>query len=364
MRKLAVFAAIASLSACRHASNEWEADGAAIAAVPATMRIVGRDTTWVSQSPGLELIAWSKADLAVAQPRLAREIAALRSMFPGDSQPVILATVRKQPGPNDTYDGIPAVPQGDSRREIDLVLPNPKAQEAENQRDGREGGFGGRGGGSRPRGGMSFGGGDPLAPVVRAWLVAHAAKVSTASGTASRGVPAWIEAALPNFANDTLLDRLTTMLAPDSANLLPLSRLLTMERPDFSSMIADRGGEERRGGGGGMPGGGGGFPGGGRGGMGRGGRGGGMGGGRGGGMPRRGDDENRLMGPMLFGAESALFAKYLSREGNTLIGEIVDAQIAGKTVSEVLSAHKLPAVNEMDADFRAWVVRRADSLNK
>ena len=99
---------------------------------------------------------------------------------------------------------------------------------------------------------------------------------------------------------------------------------------------------------------------GGRGGMGRGGRTGGYPGGEG----SRGTGDRPLEGPALFAGESAVLTKYLERVGDDVIGELADAQMRGATVDEAFAKRNMGTVSVVDADWRSWLLERADILRR
>ncbi|MGH7668266.1 MAG: hypothetical protein ACRENQ_02135, partial [Gemmatimonadaceae bacterium] len=238
--------------------------------------------------------------------------------------------------------------------------------------------------------------------VMRAWLSAHASNVlgqPAAEGATGLiddpRVPAWAEAVLPELtAGDSTISRLAIALASDSVALLPVSEFLDMERPQpmyaagegasggggAGAPQSPRGGGGEGGGfgGGGGGGGRGGFGGGmggyggGRGGMG-GGMGGGYGGGRGGGMRSRGGESSSgtrrampLRGAALYDAEAVVLGHYLLvRQGGPVIGQMVDAALAKKSVGEALTAQPTgpKTLDELDADWRQWLSAKAESAS-
>jgi hypothetical protein len=224
----------------------------------------------------------------------------------------------------------------------------------------------------------ALGAAGPAVPVVRAWLSARAsmlthqpARITQASGeVADSRVPAWAESMIPALGADSVMDHLTTTLALSSENLIPLSTFFTMTRPEPVVVAAGQrsaGGTERGGGGGATRGGGAGGMGG-RGGMGRGGMGGSRGGmGRGGGgypSASRSDEPGAqpLRGIALFEVQSAVLGRYLSREGYDVIGALVDGQIVGKTPDDVLKARSARSLDEMNREWRQWLMDRAALL--
>jgi hypothetical protein len=220
--------------------------------------------------------------------------------------------------------------------------------------------------------------------VLRSWLATHAANVTgkparfaELSGEVDdEQVPAWTYEMLLRVGDSAAVDDMTRALSAHPESVIPLATYFVMLRPAMPERLAEgRGGEPSRGpgeeGGGGR----------GRGGMGGGGMGGGgMGGGRGGfggGMSGRGGGrgrggpppgEARVMPPLeglpLFAAQSAIFGRFLSREGFAVIGELTDAQIARQPIEPVLTAHGLGDLASLDRDWRFWLSERAASLER
>ena len=274
----------AVLSACASHPPTPTADPAALAAVHADLRLVRGETTWVTRGRGYELVAHSRADLAVVQPGLDRAATFLAQIYPADSVTPIVAAVRRAPAPGKPYITAAPVPADSHGAQVELVIVDPKAlEEARKNKSAPP-----------PNGEMEPRGADPTAAAVRAWLSARATRLtgSPANLGQSRGevedprVPAFATAMIDAAGNETLVDNSTKSLGAHIEALLPLSRYFTMERPSFAEMAAGKRGESSGttpsegqrggmgGGRGGMGGGGGrGGRGGGRGGMGGGGRG-------------------------------------------------------------------------------------------
>jgi hypothetical protein len=222
-----------------------------------------------------------------------------------------------------------------------------------------------------------------ITPAIRAWLSARATQLT---GTRARSdqwrgetddprVPAWAVEMVSAAGNSETIDNFTKSLAAHSETLIPLSRYFTMERPaPMAAPTGRRGGgsgDEPPGGRGGGMGGMGGGMGGGRGGVGggrcgmggRGGMGGGVPGGRGG--PAGSAERNfPLQGLALFTAQSAALTKYFARSGSDVVGDLIDAQITGKQIDDVFAKHAMGGVQQMDADWRAWLIQRGDVLNR
>ena len=73
----------AVLSACASHPPTPATDPVALAAVHADLRLVRGETTWVTRGRGYELVARSRADLAVVQPGLDRAATFLAQIYPG-----------------------------------------------------------------------------------------------------------------------------------------------------------------------------------------------------------------------------------------------------------------------------------------
>jgi hypothetical protein len=362
---------IAVLSvACASSGARRSDNSPAAAAVQADLRVVGSETTWVTHGTGYELIGRSKADLAVIQPQLDGDAATLTRLFPGDTLTRLVVTTRHLAPSNKPFVGAAPVPSSVRSTVVEVVIPDSKASADKDK---------GRGAGMVGRGDRS----NPTIPVVRAWLSARATNLThkLARPTQTDGeaddprVPAWAESMIPALAADSLVDRFTVMLASRPQSLFPLSTYFTMERPEpVISAVAEKGsGGANRGGAGGAGGGGGGIGGmgGGRGGMGggRGGMGGGRGGmGGGGGSSRGGDRPSNaeamppLQGAALFDAQSVVLGRYLSREGYDFIGTLVNAQILGQPIDDILAKHNFGSADQMEADWRRWLNERASAL--
>jgi hypothetical protein len=209
----------------------------------------------------------------------------------------------------------------------------------------------------------------------RAWLSAHAtaitkqpARFDWQNGEAEDiRVHAWTQEMIPTLVSDSLARRFVPQLALYPDSLIPLGKYFTMDRPAMPLGAAARGGEggpPAGGGGGGMSGG--------RGGMGgMGGRRGGMRGGGGGGESRGegGSSESkseraRLSVGELFLGQSAVFGEFLAtRYGYPIIGKLVDAQLAGKTVDDVFGAEKIDGTR-LELDWKSWLATRAAQATK
>jgi uncharacterized membrane protein YgcG len=331
-------------------------DPGALAALQADLRIVGGETTWVAHGSGYELVGRSKSELVTLQPQLDREAATFRRLFASDSLVPIVVTVRRLPAEGKPFVPAAPVPTTTPGAVVEVVLPDPKAP------TDRESGRG------RAPGAMeSLGERTPTVRVARAWLSARASILTHAAARSNQAngetedprVPAWAQEAIPALGGDSPVDRLSTMLAAHPESLVPLSMLFTMPRPPFlGATTPQRGGGEDRGGG--MGGGGARGGTGGRGGMGgRGGRGG-MGGG---GSERQGERAMpALEGGALFDAEAVVLGRYLvSREGYDFIGALVDAQILGKPVADVLAERRTLDLTQMETDWHRWL---ADAASK
>ena len=313
--------------------------------VPAELRVVAGDSTWVTRGPGYELVGRTRRDLGMVQPIVDRTVANFRRVFPGDTT-TIIATVRPAPIAGQPFVAAPPTP-ADYPIAVDLVLPDPHAKRND-------------------RTGVIPGG--PAAirrAVARAWLAKHAERISGVSGKPAQRdgegddprVPAWAEWLIPQLGDDSAYARSLALVTTHTEELIPLNRYFTMSNPSFLEIVSrgsSRGENPGRDGGrdgmGGMAGGGmrgGGMRGGGRGGM-RGGYGGAR-------------EEPRAAAPPaeLFEAQSVVLGKYLSRDGYGFIAALIDGQIAGKQIDELLEAHGYKTVQELDSAWRLWIAEQA-----
>ena len=71
-----------------------------------------------------------------------------------------------------------------------------------------------------------------------------------------------------------------------------------------------------------------------------------------------------LAGAALFDAQAAVLGRYLAvRQGEPVIGQILDAQLRGKSVADVLAT--LPGgtaaggIEALDMDWRGWLAQHA-----
>ncbi|HEU4586911.1 MAG TPA: hypothetical protein VFR95_14245 [Gemmatimonadaceae bacterium] len=358
---VAVGLAIASASSasCASGHSSPASEPAALAVPNAEMRVVGSDTTWVARGPGYELIGRSQGDLALVQPALERAATVMQRVFPADTLAPIVARIRRIPvkGEGDSLTMPAPVPSSLTGTVVELAVPDPKVREQQAKA------WKGRDGATM----ASMMSARSITPAVRAWLSAHADRVTgtRASSAQASGrvldprVPDWAVEMLTQLGDSASTARYATALAPHPESMVPLVEFLVMRSP-LTSELAGGGAAGRGGGGygggpgtGGMPG-----MGGGRGGM------GGMGGMRGGrrGPPRRERNADRsfvLRGRLLYAAESAVLGEFLSREGHDVIGQLVDAQIAATPIDEVFARHGLGGLAQADESFRQWVSQHA-----
>jgi hypothetical protein len=358
-----VAAAVALAGAsCASGHSMPESQPPALAALNAEMRIVGSDTAWIVRGPGYELVGRSRDDLARVQPALDRAAEMMRRVFPADTLAPIVARLRRIPARGDSLTAPAAVPSSLTGTVVELAVPDPKlAERVAKERKGSDG--------ATLEGMMS---GRTITPAVRAWLSAHADRVTgtRASSAAASGrvtderVPDWTVDMLAQLGDSAATARYATALAAHTERVVPLVEFLVMRSPFVSELAAGGVGGRYPGGrnGGGMGGGPetGGMPGmgGGRGGM------GGMGGMRGGrrGPPRRdrgGDRSFALSGRLLYSAESAVLGEFLARGGYDVIGQLVDAQITASPIDDVFARHGLGGLAQADESFRQWVSQHA-----
>ena len=357
---VAIGVAMAGAS-CASSHSTPEPQPPAPAALNADMQVVGADTTWVVRGPGYELVSRSRDDLAQAQPALYRAAEMMQRVFPADTLAPIVARLRRIPARGDSLEAPAAVPSSLAGTVVELAVPAQKLTErVAKERKGRDG--------ATLAAMMS---GRTITPAVRAWLSAHADRVTgtRASSAEASGrvpdqrVPDWAVDMLAQLGDSASTARYATALAAHPERMAPLVEFLVMRSPFISELAAGGAGGRFPGGrdGGGIDGGPqtGGMPGmGGRGGM------GGMGGMRGGrrGPPRRdrgGDRSFALSGRLLYSAESAVLGEFLSREGYDVIGQLVDAQIAARPIDDVFARHGLGGLAQADESFRQWVSEHA-----
>jgi hypothetical protein len=345
---------LAGVTACHHGIRTIESDPVARAALKADMHLVNGETTYVTHGPGYELVGRSRGDLLRSQPQLDREAAAFRRVFPNDSLTPLLVTVRRIMPRDKPYAGfapLPGTVNGTIVR-VEVVDASAIAE----RRDVR-------------------GGGIPSVtlPVARAWLSVHTSTVIKKPASSMQAdretedprTPAWANAALAGLGDVANGDSIATAVAAHPDELYPLGMFFTMSRPE-SPLAAGRGGGEGRGGDGGVPNRGG-MGGGGRGGMGRGGMGG-MGGrgGRGGGVPGgesgRQGDRALPRDSDLFAAEGSVVAQYLlARGGYELIGAMIDGQIRGEKLDDIVRVHTSMSISQLDLDWISWLIKHQAS---
>jgi hypothetical protein len=384
-----------------------------LAAIPADLRMMGAESTWVAHGVGYELVTRSKLEILPLMSQLDDQSRFFTKVFGVDPAKVIAAVRRV--GPPGTMPEASAPVPFDAGPVVEIVVARPLQKgERVDKADAQGGGSSGQGGqgrGGYTRGGSGggganggggaadvntdepsrFGASGPTARVVRAWLSARASTLTGQPATSSAAsamaddprVPAWAEDALPGLAVPTSREDTTTArLAMQIDSLYPIHTFLSMSRPGALAAMG-RGGAPGSGGRGTVPGAtggggsgasGGGMGGGGMGGMGGGRRGGGMGGmggggGRGGssrGGGSGGADGGRPNAPFtggaLFAAQALVFGRYLAvREGPAFIGTLVDAQIQSKDVAAVFGkALMVPSdLERLDIEFHRWLIDRA-----
>ncbi len=389
-RAIAV-ATVVFASACASSHKPPAPDPTILAAIPAELRMMGAESTWVAHGVGYDLVTRSKLEILPLMSQLDDQSRFFTKLFGADPVKVIAAVRRV--GPPGTAPEASAPVPFDAGPVVEMIVMRPaekgeKVDKDATQRTANTGRGGSRGARGAPadanpddadRSGLL----GPTTGVVRAWLsgrasalTRQAAPSAAASATADDPrVPAWAEDAVPGLAVPTgREDTTTARLAAQVDSLYPIYSFLTMSRPSaiaYGGRGAASGTNSGGGGGGGSRGGmGGGGMGGGMGGMGgrRGGMGGGMGGrggSVGGGYPR-GSDGGRPNGPLsgraLFAAEALVFGRYLTvREGPAFVGALIDAQIQSKNVSEVLDkAQMVPRnIEQLDIEFHRWLIDRA-----
>jgi hypothetical protein len=381
----ALAGAIACIAGCASGgAPRPQDDPAIVAAVRADARVLGGETTWVARGRGYQLVGMTRADIAAFDSGLAHLSGAYAGVF-GAAPPELIAVVSHVTSTrNSIVRTLPPLPAGTSELVVELnVTDRSPTDRTRNEREAERGiGFGGMYGGGYGRGyGCSsgdFGAGDyrrrlcdgefggpggsgrpgesSTDAIMRAWLSARATKITgLAAGPGTDGrsfdprVPAWAESMLPRLAAaDSVRDRLTLQLAAQPESLYAFRDFFTMLRPNggaFADRLdtADAGGNRGSGGGRGFGGGGGT---------------GGMRGAKGREGGRSGRNRSVLGGSALFDAQALVVGRYLvARQGAPLIGQLVDAQLRGKPVADVLAAQAAGPkdIESLDADWREWL---------
>jgi hypothetical protein len=348
---LAVGAALAA-GCASSGPQRPEAAPAVVAAVDAQMRLVASETTWVSLGVGYQIVALSKRDIADVDSSVVHQSKMYNLVFGEYPQEVIVLVTRVSYDRNGYEQApTPLLPPGTVQQTVDIRLydgspPNTAQSQPQGRGRGGRGGYGGRGGapatattGARGTDAPGGPGADPTEAVTRAWLSARGTKLTGQfSSVGANGiqsdprVPVWAESMVPALAlDDTTTDRLATELASQPTSVYPLREFFTMARPGTGANA------------------------------GRGAPGGGVGGGmRGGGRGRQGGGTGGqvLTGNALFVAQATVLGKYLTvRQGSPLIGQLVDGQIRGKRVTDVLAAQPSGPkdVESLDTDWRDWL---------
>jgi hypothetical protein len=71
-----------------------------------------------------------------------------------------------------------------------------------------------------------------------------------------------------------------------------------------------------------------------------------------------------LQAAAVFDVQSLVLGRYLSREGADLIGALVDAQIVGRPIDDVLTKRNLGTPDQMDVEWRRWLFDRATAVER
>src|ERR1035437_8841743 len=234
-------------SACASA-HKSAPNSAILAAIPADLRMMGAESTWVAHGVGYELVTRSKLEILPLMSQLDDQSRFFTKMFGaelasivaagrfstkmfGADPPRIVAAVRRvgpagtNSGPNSSTGTTRALPEASAPVPFDvgpvvevIVVRAPaKGQKPENGPEG-------------------FGASGPTARVVRGWLSARASALtgkpaSAAAASASIDdprVPAWAEDAIPGLAVPTgREDTTTARLAMQVDSLYPIHSFLT-----------------------------------------------------------------------------------------------------------------------------------------
>ncbi len=70
-----------------------------------------------------------------------------------------------------------------------------------------------------------------------------------------------------------------------------------------------------------------------------------------------------LFGAALFDAQAFVFGRFLAaRTGLDFIGTLVDAQLNGKTVDELITQRQSMTLEQLDVEWRRWLGIRAAEI--
>jgi uncharacterized membrane protein YgcG len=332
-----------------HGTHSGEPTPAALAAVHADLRMMGGETTWVARAASYELVARTRGEIALLQPQIDGLAAAFKRVFPSDTLPAVVVTVRRVVPANKPYVTTAPLPNSVRGTVVDVVIPDPKVAEEEDKTSGEVPGFR-----------------SPVLPIARAWMSAHASSMTHKLAPENEAdgefedprVPAWAMTMIPTFASDSLLDPYTKLLIERPDNLIPIPTYFSMSQP--VRRIAQTAAGSRGEGAGGARGGRGGMGGG------TGGRGGRMGGSRGSrGAAAGNEGDSGLRGAALYQAESYVFGRYLvARGGYELIANLVDAELLGSTVANALALRKTVTIDKIDLDWFQWLIERGQQVRR
>ena len=172
-------------------------DKAVLAAVPAELRMMGAESTWVARGVGYELVTRSKLEILPAMNQLDDQQRFYAKLF--DTEPAkVIAAVRRV-GPPGTMPEASAPVPFDAGPVVEMDVPRPlrKGEKVNDESSGR-GGYAGRGqgrGGDRGGDRGDGGGGGAMGATAADALTRFAA-----AGPATRVVRAWLSARASSFA--------------------------------------------------------------------------------------------------------------------------------------------------------------------
>jgi hypothetical protein len=331
-RATCMWATLASLTlGCASApvARVQEPDDTQLRLVRASLRVVGKDSTWVAQGAGYELVAWTRADIVLLQPVLDEQGRVFRRVFNAEPRPVVVTARRASGRPGAMPIKAPPTPAstegGASIPLLDVTfLPSADARAASAAR---------RDGGLPSPDSLLHAPQGPGEQLMAVWIRELAKRMGPDGGAVA--VPAWVEAAIPRLVdNDNVEDLYAVQLAAHPEALVPVSSVLEGSCPgdEAGSTGGALGGASRA---------------------------------------SRGPRDLRALreGPALSGrarctAQALLLARFLmSREGYAVLGRMAAAQMAGGSAVEGLAGARSVSADlrQLDGEWRRWLVGRADS---
>src|ERR1039458_5192782 len=149
MRMFAI-AGMLLLAACASSHKTAAPDAKVLAAIPAELRMMGAESTWVAKGVGYELVARTKPEILPLMSQLDDQSRFFVKLFGADPAKVV-AAVRRVGPPGSMPEASAPVPfDVGPVVEMDVIRPLKKGEKAPDESAGR-GGYSGRGGTERDR---------------------------------------------------------------------------------------------------------------------------------------------------------------------------------------------------------------------